>query len=202
MGATQEALLFLFQHSKELGNIVITIDYNNSQVLGKCSDIVNVNPVLKMISDSIYPTPDCQDFDYINNTNTLSTEILNCEILSEQKFTKFPKIFIMHTLKGKGIFTSLWKIEKFYNKVSILHPEEVLYNDFATLSAFKAWVETDPNLNEKKQKNEEEFLQVYALTDEARFAKYKCTEVQNSAATAYYSLKEILESEDMLESRA
>ena len=114
----------------------------------------------------------------------------------------YPSISKDKDLKGKGIFTSLWKIEKFYNKVSILHPEEVLSNDFVTLSAFKAWVETDPNLNEKKQKNEEEFLQVYALTDEARFAKYKCTEVQNSAATAYYSLKEILESEDMLESRA
>lgn len=50
--------------------------------------------------------------------------------------------------------------------------------------------------------NEDEFLQVYALANEARFAKYKCTETQNSAATAYYSLKEILESKDMLESRA
>lgn len=114
----------------------------------------------------------------------------------------YPGISKEKDLKGKGIFTSLWKIEKFYSKVSILNPEEVLSNDFATLSAFKAWVETDSNLNEKKQKNEDEFLQVYALTDEARFAKYKFTEVQNSAAVAYYSLKEILESKDMLESRA
>ena len=102
-----------------MGNIVITIDYNNSQVLGKCSDIVNVNPVLKMISDSIYPTPDCQDFDYINNTNTLNIEILNYEILSEQKFTKFPKIFIMHTLKGKGIL-DIQKPEWHYRKISSL----------------------------------------------------------------------------------
>ena len=29
----------------------------------------------------------------------------------------------------------------------------------------------------KNKKNEDEFLQVYALTDEARFAKYKSTEV-------------------------
>ena len=117
MGATQEALLFLFQHSKELGNLVITIDYNNSQVLGKCSDIVNVNPVLKMISDSSYPTPGCKDFDYINNTNTLNTEILNYEILSEYKFTNFPKIFIMHSLKGKGIL-DIQKPEWHYRKIS------------------------------------------------------------------------------------
>lgn len=64
----------------------------------------------------------------------------------------YPGISAENDLKGKGIFTSLWKIEKFYSKVSILHPEEVLSNDFATLSAFKAWVETDSNLNEKKTK--------------------------------------------------
>ena len=55
-------------------------------------------------------------------------------------------------LKGKGIFTSIWKIAKFYNKVSILNPEEILYNDFATLSAFKCWVENDLNLKRKKEK--------------------------------------------------
>lgn len=119
MGATQEALLFLFQHSKELGNLVITIDYNNSQVLGKCSDIVNVKPVLKMISDSSYPNPGCKDFDYIDNTNTLNFDILNYEILSEQKFTKYPKIFIMHTLKGKSI-SDTQKPEWHYRKISSL----------------------------------------------------------------------------------
>lgn len=68
-----------------------------------------------------------------------------------------------NNLKGKGIFTSLWKIEKFYNKVSILHPEEVLSNDFVTLSAFKAWVETDPNLNEKNKKTKKNFFRCMHL---------------------------------------
>ncbi|MDD7580125.1 MAG: hypothetical protein PUJ70_04025 [Treponema sp.] len=42
-------------------------------------------------------------------------------------------------------------------------PEDVLYNDFVTLSAFKAWVEKSPELKEKKQKGEEVYLQVFSL---------------------------------------
>lgn len=120
MGATQEALLFLFQHSKELRNLVVTIDYNNSQVLGKCSDIVNVDPILKMISDSSQGCS-CKSFDYIENTSTLNPNILNHEILSENKG---PKIFIMRTLKGKGI-KDIQKSEWHYRKISSL--EELKY---------------------------------------------------------------------------
>ena len=72
-------------------------------------------------------------------------------------------------LKGKGIFTEIWKIAKFYNKVSILTPEDVLYNDFVTLSAFKAWVEKDNDLKMKKEKGEEVFLQVYSLGNKSKF---------------------------------
>ena len=95
-------------------------------------------------------------------------------------------------LKGKGIFTEIWKIAKFYNKVSILTPEDVLYNDFVTLSAFKAWVEKDNVLKMKKEKGEEIFLQVYALENKSTFAKYRYSSLQNTAATVYYDWSEIL----------
>ncbi|WP_296025202.1 hypothetical protein [uncultured Treponema sp.] len=104
-------------------------------------------------------------------------------------------------LQGKGIFTSIWKIAKFYNKVSILNPEEILYNDFATLSAFKCWVERDSDLKRKKEKGEELFLQIYVLENESRFAKFKYTEVQNSAATIYYDWSEIPEESEEIKSK-
>ena len=81
--------------------------------------------------------------------------------------------------------------EKFYNKVSILTPEDVLYNDFITLSAFKAWVENSPELKEK-QKGEEVFLQVYSLGNKSKFADYKYSSLQNTTATVYYDWSDIL----------
>lgn len=104
-------------------------------------------------------------------------------------------------LQGKGIYTSIWKIAKFYNKVSILNPEEILYNDFATLSAFKCWVERDSDLKRKKEKGEEVFLQIYVLENESRFPKFKYTEVQNSAATIYYDWSEIPEESEEIKSK-
>ena len=104
-------------------------------------------------------------------------------------------------LQGKGIFTSIWKIAKFYNKVSILNPEEILYKDFATLSAFKCWVENDLNLKRKKEKGEELFLQIYVLENESRFAKFKYTEVKNPTATIYYDWSEIPEESEEIKSK-
>ena len=63
-------------------------------------------------------------------------------------------------LCGSSTCTS---VQKNFIKVSILTPEDVVYNDFETLSAFKAWVEKDNNLKMKKEKGEEVYLQVYSL---------------------------------------
>ena len=63
-------------------------------------------------------------------------------------------------LCGSSTCTS---VQKNFIKVSILTPEDVLYNDFVTLRAFKAWVEKDNNLKMKKEKGEEVYLQVYSL---------------------------------------
>ena len=71
-------------------------------------------------------------------------------------------------------------------------PEDVLYNDFVTLSAFKAWVENSPELKEKKQKGEDVFLQVYSLGNKSKFADYKYSSLQNTPATVYYDWSDIL----------
>ena len=104
-------------------------------------------------------------------------------------------------LKGKGIFTEIWKIAKFYNKVSILTPEDVLYNDFVTLSAFKAWVEKDNDLKMKKEKGEEVFLQVYSLGNKSKFADYKYSSLQNTPATVYYDWSDILKNTQKIEGK-
>ena len=72
--------------------------------------------------------------------------------------------------------------EKFYNKVSILTPEDVLYNDFVTLSAFKAWVENSPEL--KEQKGEEVFLQVYSLGNKSKFVPARVGNFNTSVRVA------------------
>ena len=91
--------------------------------------------------------------------------------------------------------------EKFYNKVSILTPEDVLYNDFVTLSAFKAWVEKDNDLKMKKEKGEEVFLQVYSLGNKSKFADYKYSSLQNTPATVYYDWSDILKNTQKIEGK-
>ena len=98
----------------------------------------------------------------------------------------YPKICSSeHKLSGKGIYISIWKIARVYNKVSVKEPEKILSNDPHTLSAFKAWCSES-----KIDENEEQ--QIYVLTEEKKFVQYKYTKVQNSPATIYYDWNEIL----------
>lgn len=109
----------------------------------------------------------------------------------------YPGISNKTELQGKGIFTSVWRIAKYYEKVSIINPENTLSSDKGALSAFKAWVQSDEELRKNRDDGKEVFLQMYVLEDEARFANYKYTTVQNSAATIYYDWSEILEKQEV-----
>lgn len=100
-------------------------------------------------------------------------------------------------LQGKGIYTSIWRIKKFYNKVSITEPEKVLASDFQALSAFKAWVQTFDELRNKRDSDNEDFLQMYVLENEMRFAKYKYTKTQNPSGTVNYNWSQILEKQEI-----
>ena len=88
-------------------------------------------------------------------------------------------------LAGKGIFISIWKIARVYNKVSVKSPEEILSNDVHTLAAFKAWCTKAGLDNDSEQ-------QIYVLEEERKFVQFKYTEKQNTAATIYYDWDEIL----------
>ena len=80
-------------------------------------------------------------------------------------------------------------VQKNYIKVSILTPEDVLYNDFVTLSAFKAWVENSPDLKEKKQKGEEVFLQVYSLGNKSKSVPGSCLQFPHHRSLCLHVLR-------------
>ena len=87
-------------------------------------------------------------------------------------------------LQGKGIYASVWNIERHYDNISLKNADKRLEHDMHTLSAFKAWVKADSNLSEDTE------LQIYVLASERVFPKYKFTELQNTSATIYYNWDE------------
>ena len=98
----------------------------------------------------------------------------------------YPGISKNKDLEGKGIYVSIWKIARIYNKVLPNSPEEILGQDYHTLSAFKAWKGFSDEDYEKG-------MQVYVLEEEKRFHEYKYTKVQNSTGIIYYDWDEILD---------
>ena len=102
MGQILEALLFINQH--KLKNVIITVDYNNSQVLGKCSDIIDISSVEKMITNfKIYHVK--------KNVKENFAKIFSDEI-------KQPTIIFIHTHKG-GKIRELRKHEYHYKKIDL-----------------------------------------------------------------------------------
>lgn len=93
MGATLEAIQFIGQH--QLKNIMVTVDYNNSQVTGQTSDIINVDPVINF---------------FHNYGWTVKYKIDDFAI--EDK----PQVYIMKTTKGKGIPSMEKDIKKWHYK--------------------------------------------------------------------------------------
>lgn len=93
MGQTLEALLFILEHSKELKNLNVTIDYNGWQVLSE------LNPDITPIIDIIYKSCKinatfCSGYvfneEHDNNDLTLG-------IHDKASF------YVFNTIKGKGI---------------------------------------------------------------------------------------------------
>jgi len=80
MGNTLEAIQFI-GHNK-LNNIQVTIDYNNSQVTGKTSDILSVEPVIEFFRGCGWQVE---------------------KDLKHFGIGTFPKVFIMNTKKGDGV---------------------------------------------------------------------------------------------------
>lgn len=90
MGPTLEAIQFI---GKNGGNILVTVDYNNSQVTGKCSDIIPVNPVIDFFRSN--------DWNVYESDGTCSKEadiILNKAYKLDE-----PTVIFFKTEKGYGI---------------------------------------------------------------------------------------------------
>lgn len=80
MGNTLESIQFIGQ--KQLKNIALTVDYNNSQVLGATKDIIDVDPIIKMFGDYNWQV----EYD-LNNFGMNGR----------------PRVYIIKTVKGDGI---------------------------------------------------------------------------------------------------
>ena len=92
MGQTLEALLFMLHHKQGLGNLYVTIDYNDYQVLDRISNILDIKPIIKLLKKAKInvlnlKNPKYKDFDIFDRANSL------------------PTVIIIRTVKGAGIKT-------------------------------------------------------------------------------------------------
>lgn len=114
MGQTLEALLFIFEHSRDLPNLNVTIDYNGWQVLSELTP--DVTPVIEMIYKS----------------DKINAEFLNGHDFTEDgeefdiplKITDKANFYVFSTTKGKGI-TRLEKNPEYWHYQTINTPEEL-----------------------------------------------------------------------------
>jgi len=90
MGSTLEALQYIGH--RNINNIIVTVDYNNMQVTGATSDVLNVDPVISFCESANWSThiTDGHDCDKIK-TPWLAIEGLK------------PVIIFYKTIKGFGI---------------------------------------------------------------------------------------------------
>lgn len=98
MGATLEAIQFISQ--LKLSNILVTVDYNRSQVTGQVQDIIRVDPVIKFF----------RNYDWIVKYE-----------LDDFCIEHSPKVYILNTIKGCGIKSMEQDIKKWhYRKINSL----------------------------------------------------------------------------------
>jgi len=111
MGNTLEAIQFIGHHN--LKNILVTIDYNNTQVSGKTSDILTVDPVIDLFDNY--------------NWKVYNNELTGFFIENE------PKVFVMKTSKGGGIAT-IEKDTQFwhYKKIQDIKELQLLVAELST----------------------------------------------------------------------
>jgi transketolase len=105
MGNTLEAIQFIGQH--QLKNIICTVDYNNAQVTGCASDIINVEPVLSMARLYNWNLFVVDGHDSNKLDQVMQQAVQN----SDQ-----PTMVVCITKKGKGISDMENNINKYHYK--------------------------------------------------------------------------------------
>jgi transketolase len=99
MGNTLEAIQFI--GAKCQNNILLTVDYNGSQVTGRTDDIITVDPVIQMLS--------------------LYGWDVHYDSLDNFKISDKPSAFIINTVKGDGVDTMQRDEKKWhYKKIETL----------------------------------------------------------------------------------
>ena len=84
--------MFAAQH--KIDNLIVIVDYNKVQALGKAEEVINLNPFAKKLEDFGWAVKE------IDGHNLEEIE----QALLRIPFKKFmPSFVIAHTIKGKGI---------------------------------------------------------------------------------------------------
>ena len=117
-GSNWEA--FLFAPHNKLDNLTIIIDYNKIQALGRCEDVLNLEPFAQKMKDFHWEVMEINGHDFREIEKALSKIPL--------KKGK-PSCIIAHTIKGKGVSFMEDKVSWHYNKVD----DELLKKAFQEL---------------------------------------------------------------------
>jgi len=91
-GSTWEAMMFATQH--HLDNLTAIVDYNRIQALGRCKDVIDMEPFAAKVKDFRWAVREIDGHNY--------GEIR--QALDDVPFEKGkPSFIIAHTVKGKGV---------------------------------------------------------------------------------------------------
>lgn len=93
MGSTLEAIQYIGQ--KKINNIFLTVDFNNRQVTGRTSDIIDARPVINFLQDNNWNVFQADGHD------KKSIKLAIQQI--ENSVVKAPSVIIFHTEKGHGV---------------------------------------------------------------------------------------------------
>lgn len=92
-GTVWESILFAGSHN--LSNIIMAIDNNNMQALGRISEISDLGSLADKLRAFGWETYECNGHD-INKIYEICSEL-------EHSKTESPKALVFHTIKGRGI---------------------------------------------------------------------------------------------------
>ena len=91
-GSVWEAVLFAVQH--QLDNLIVVVDYNGLQSLGKTNEILTLDPFAEKWQSFGWNTIECDG----HKINSIVDSLKFNELA-----TKKPIVVIAHTIKGKGV---------------------------------------------------------------------------------------------------
>jgi len=116
-GSTWEAILFASHH--KLDNLVVIIDYNGWQALGRIKEVLNLEPFTKKWRDFGWSVKEVDG----HNSYDIYSALRNIPFQKNK-----PSVLIAHTIKAKGIPSLEDKLESHYRLPT---PEEYnkLIND-------------------------------------------------------------------------